>query len=131
MHSYHTEEKPLVFFSEGSLIVLAFTFDPPTFFGASESTVFVASANGAHICSCRAACHGNLRITHHGSKLHHTALDGYMIHSKLVLHLRFDLWFRRRFWRTDIEVSLCFKNADLPLLGTGIKVPRAKKECMA
>ena len=42
-------------FSEGSLIVLAFTFYPPTFLDATESTVFVASAKDTHICSCKAA----------------------------------------------------------------------------
>ena len=46
VHLDHTGGKPLVFFSEGNLIVLAFTFYRPRYFDAAQSTVFEASAKG-------------------------------------------------------------------------------------
>ena len=59
----HTGEKPPVLFSEDGLIAFVFTASLPSFFGATESTVFVASAKDTNICSCKALSLGILRIT--------------------------------------------------------------------
>ena len=67
MHLDHTGGRLLVFFSEDSLIVLAFTFYHLTPFDATESTVFAASAKDTNICACKAAWHGNLQNIQNGS----------------------------------------------------------------
>ena len=47
----------LAFYSGDSLIGLAFTCRPLTFFDATVSTVFVLTAKDTNICSCREVCH--------------------------------------------------------------------------
>ena len=50
----HTGERPFVLFSEDSLSVIVFTVFVPTGSDITENMVFVASARGTNICSCKA-----------------------------------------------------------------------------
>ena len=63
----HIGGKPLVFCSEDGLIAFVFIEYVPTFFGATESTVFVVSAKDTYICSYEAISIGSLQRLQHVS----------------------------------------------------------------